>query len=129
VMGMLEHQSSFSKNEQRTTMLQIAEVTGGQALFPTSVNQLDEMYDKIVARSQDPLLNQAHGPDMNFEADVDGIVQRLRAEQQAARSQELMRRIDANEATEAEVAEYAGLLETLKSVKTGNPPTEERSDF
>ena len=86
-------------------------------------------YDKIVARSQDPLLNQAHGPDMNFEADVDGIVQRLRAEQQAARSQELMRRIDANEATEAEVAEYAGLLETLKSVKTGNPPTEERSDF
>ena len=50
VMGMLEHQSSFSKNEQRTTMLQIAEVTGGQALFPTSVNQLDEMYDKIVAR-------------------------------------------------------------------------------
>jgi len=50
VMGMLEHQSSFSKNQQRTTMLQIADVTGGQALFPTSVKELDEMYDKIVAR-------------------------------------------------------------------------------
>ena len=49
VIGMLEHQSAFSKNEQRNTMLQIAEVTGGQALFPTSPKQLNEMYDKAVA--------------------------------------------------------------------------------
>jgi Ca-activated chloride channel homolog len=50
VVGMLEHQPSFSKNQQRMTMLQIAEVTGGQALFPTSVKELDEMYDKILAQ-------------------------------------------------------------------------------
>jgi len=48
VIGMLEHQSSFSKNQQRNTMLQIAEVTGGQALFPTSTKQLDEIYDRVV---------------------------------------------------------------------------------
>ncbi len=50
VIGMLEHQSSFSKNEQRTTILQIAETTGGEALFPTSAKQLDEMYDKVLAQ-------------------------------------------------------------------------------
>ena len=48
VIGMLEHQSSFSKNQQRNTMLQIAEVTGGQALFPTSTKELDEIYDRVV---------------------------------------------------------------------------------
>ena len=84
---------------------------------------------RIVERSQDPLLNQALGPDMNLEADVDGIVAKLREAQQAVRSQELLRRIDANVATADEMAEYARLFETLKSAKTGNPPTEERSDF
>lgn len=50
VIGMLEHQSSFSMNAQRTTMLQLAETTGGQALFPTSPKAIDEMYDKVVGQ-------------------------------------------------------------------------------
>jgi len=31
-------------------MMQIAETTGGQALFPTSAKQLDEIYDKVVSQ-------------------------------------------------------------------------------
>jgi Ca-activated chloride channel family protein len=50
VIGMLEHQSSLSKNAQRTAIMQIAETTGGQALFPTSAKQLDEIYDKVVSQ-------------------------------------------------------------------------------
>lgn len=48
VIGMLEHQSSLSRNQQRMTMERIAEVTGGQALFPTAIKQLDEMYATVV---------------------------------------------------------------------------------
>lgn len=47
-VGFLEHQSSSVKNEQRMRLQQIAEVTGGQAFFPSSIKQLDEMYAKIV---------------------------------------------------------------------------------
>ena len=50
VIGLLEHQSAFTRNEQRTTILRIAETTGGEALFPTSTKQLEEMYAKVVAQ-------------------------------------------------------------------------------
>jgi len=49
VIGELEHQSPSTRNQQRMTLLQIAELTGGQAFFPTSVKQLDEMYEKVLA--------------------------------------------------------------------------------
>ena len=49
VIGALEHQSASTKNEQRMLMQQIADVTGGQAFFPLSVKDLDQMYDKVLA--------------------------------------------------------------------------------
>jgi Ca-activated chloride channel family protein len=47
-IGFLEHQSSATKNEQRMKLQQIAELTGGQAFFPMTVKQLDEIYAKIL---------------------------------------------------------------------------------
>jgi Ca-activated chloride channel homolog len=49
-IGALEHQSAFTKNEQRMKLQQIAEVTGGQAFFPAAVKELDGVYDKLVAQ-------------------------------------------------------------------------------
>jgi len=49
VIGELEHQPPSVKSSQRMTLLQMAEVTGGQAFFPTSVKQLDEVYGKVLA--------------------------------------------------------------------------------
>jgi Ca-activated chloride channel family protein len=49
-IGELEHQSASSKNEQRRVLQQMAEVTGGQAFFPTSVKELDGVYEKVVAQ-------------------------------------------------------------------------------
>lgn len=49
VIGELEHQSASTKNEQRMLLQQIADVTGGQAFFPLSVKELDQMYEKVLA--------------------------------------------------------------------------------
>jgi Ca-activated chloride channel homolog len=49
VVGELEHQPPSVKNQQRMVMLQMAEATGGQAFFPTSVGQLDDVYQKVLA--------------------------------------------------------------------------------
>ena len=49
-IGALEHQSAFTKNDQRMKLQQIAEVTGGQAFFPVAVKELDAVYDKVVAQ-------------------------------------------------------------------------------
>src|SRR5258706_3047905 len=48
-IGMLEPQSPSSKVQQRMTIQQMAETTGGQAFFPTSVKELDKVYDKVLA--------------------------------------------------------------------------------
>jgi Ca-activated chloride channel family protein len=47
-VGLLENQSMSARTEQRMRLQDIATVTGGQALFPTSKDQLDDMYAKIV---------------------------------------------------------------------------------
>jgi Ca-activated chloride channel family protein len=49
-IGELEHQSPSTKNQQRMILQQIAEVTGGQAFFPTSVKDLDAVYETVVAQ-------------------------------------------------------------------------------
>lgn len=49
VIGMLEHQSQSTRSGQRMTMMQMAELTGGQAFFPTAVKELDGIYDKVLA--------------------------------------------------------------------------------
>jgi Ca-activated chloride channel family protein len=48
VIGFLERQSASTRHEQRLRLLQLAEATGGQAFFPTSVQQLDAMYGKVL---------------------------------------------------------------------------------
>ena len=48
VVGFLQHQSTFTRNEQRLRLQQLADSTGGQAFFPLSVTQLDDMYDKVL---------------------------------------------------------------------------------
>ncbi len=49
-IGELEHQSSSGALEARTVLQQIAETTGGQAFFPVSAKQLDEIYEKVLAQ-------------------------------------------------------------------------------
>lgn len=48
-IGELEHQSAAGQIEARRTLSLIAATTGGQAFFPTSVNELEEIYDKVLA--------------------------------------------------------------------------------
>jgi Ca-activated chloride channel family protein len=47
VVGYLEHQSSSARNTQRMELTRFATMTGGLALFPSSVKEVDKMYDKI----------------------------------------------------------------------------------
>ncbi len=49
VIGELEHQSSSARERARSLLRTIAETTGGEAFFPGSVKELDQMYDKVVA--------------------------------------------------------------------------------
>ena len=49
VIGALDHQSSSAKERARSTLQMIAETTGGQAFFPSSVKELDLMYEKVLA--------------------------------------------------------------------------------
>ena len=46
-LGYLEHQSSTARNEQRMLLQRIAEMTGGQAFFPTSLKEVDKFYEAI----------------------------------------------------------------------------------
>jgi len=47
VVGYLEHQSSSGRMTQRAELTRFAAMTGGLALFPTSVKEVDKMYEKI----------------------------------------------------------------------------------
>jgi Ca-activated chloride channel family protein len=49
-IGELEHQTISGRNQARMLLQQIAEVTGGQAFFPTSVKDLDGVYEKVLAQ-------------------------------------------------------------------------------
>jgi Ca-activated chloride channel family protein len=46
-IGYLEHQSSSARSQQQNQLQRIAAITGGQAYFPTSVKDLDKIYDRI----------------------------------------------------------------------------------
>jgi Ca-activated chloride channel family protein len=48
-IGELDHQSSSARDHARLVLQSIAETTGGQAFFPQSVKELDQMYEKVVA--------------------------------------------------------------------------------
>jgi len=49
VVGLLEHQSSQSRGEQRVRLTRIADESGGQAIFPYSMKEVDAAYDRIVS--------------------------------------------------------------------------------
>jgi Ca-activated chloride channel family protein len=49
-IGLLEHQPPSIRTDQRMKLQQMAEITGGQAFFPTVVKDLDSVYDKVVAQ-------------------------------------------------------------------------------
>jgi Ca-activated chloride channel homolog len=51
-IGFLEHQSSFTRNEQRLQLHQMAETTGGQAFFPSSMKDIEQIYDRILRELQ-----------------------------------------------------------------------------
>jgi Ca-activated chloride channel family protein len=48
-IGMLEHRSMASGAIQPAVLRQIAEATGGQALFLTNIKELEKTYDQILA--------------------------------------------------------------------------------
>jgi Ca-activated chloride channel family protein len=48
VIGFLEHQPGSMRSQQRMQLMQMAEVTGGQAFFPMSTRNLTEIFDKLV---------------------------------------------------------------------------------
>ena len=49
-IGLLEHQPSSVKNEQRMRLQQITEATGGQAFFPYSMKEVEAAYEKILGQ-------------------------------------------------------------------------------
>jgi Ca-activated chloride channel family protein len=49
-VGFLEHQSSSTRIVQRAQLSQIADATGGQAFFPSTMKDVEVAYDKIVAQ-------------------------------------------------------------------------------
>jgi Ca-activated chloride channel family protein len=48
-IGALDHQPGAVRNAQRLILQQIADTTGGQAYFPTSVMEVDKIYEHVVA--------------------------------------------------------------------------------
>jgi len=48
IVGLLEHQSASMRNELELRMRRIAEETGGRAIFPYSLKQIDGAYDGII---------------------------------------------------------------------------------
>lgn len=50
VIGQLDHQSASQGSAQRAILQQVAETTGGQAFFPTSVRDLGAAYEKVLAQ-------------------------------------------------------------------------------
>jgi Ca-activated chloride channel homolog len=49
-IGELEHESPSRREQQRMLLQRMADVTGGQAFFPTAVKELDAVYEKVVAQ-------------------------------------------------------------------------------
>jgi len=100
--------------------------TAGQAI---AYFEATDHGEKIRQCLQDPLLNQADGPDLDWAAEVDGLVGQLLTGRDQRRAAELAERIGANVATADERAEYQRLFSALQTSRSGNPPAEERSDF
>lgn len=49
-IGFLDNQPQAARTEQRLRLQQLADVTGGQAFFPSSTKMLDDVFGQIVAQ-------------------------------------------------------------------------------
>jgi Ca-activated chloride channel family protein len=49
-LGFLDNQPASVRNAQRMRLMQMAEVTGGEAFFPSSPRTLDEIYQRIATQ-------------------------------------------------------------------------------
>jgi Ca-activated chloride channel family protein len=49
-IGFLEHETGSSKLEQKMRLQQLADVTGGEAFFPTTNKALEEIFSRIAAQ-------------------------------------------------------------------------------
>ena len=49
-IGFMEHQLSSTRLNQRMRLMEIAETTGGQAFFPSAMDDVEEAYDEVVAQ-------------------------------------------------------------------------------
>ena len=77
----------------------------------------------------EPLLIQADSPDLDVAAEVSGLVQNLRTEALVRRHSELLRLLEEGTASPEQTDEYRAIETTLSLAKSGNPPTEERSEI
>jgi len=48
-VGFLEHQPTSVRSEQRLRMTQMAQETGGEAIFPLTMKEIETAYDRVVA--------------------------------------------------------------------------------
>jgi Ca-activated chloride channel homolog len=46
-IGYLENQSSSIRNQQQGQLQRLAAITGGQAFFPSSVKELEKIYERV----------------------------------------------------------------------------------
>ncbi len=75
----------------------------------------------------EPLLKQAESPDFDYAAEVRGLIEHMAEARRARRADELLRRMEAGEATAEERAEFEAHLTRLAAAKSGNPVPEARS--
>jgi DNA primase len=81
----------------------------------------------MVEAMAEPLLKQAESPDFDLDAELHDIVARMREGRLERRSNQLMQRLVAGTATEAERAEYNDLHTQRATAMSGNPSPEARS--
>ncbi len=86
-----------------------------------------EHHPAMVEALREPLLKQAESPDFDYGAEADGLVQRMAEERRARRATELLRLVEAGEATAEQRAEFQAHHARLAAAKSGNQAPEGRS--
>lgn len=66
-IGQLDHQSSSGRFEARMVLQRIADTTGGQAFFPSSVKALDGVYEKVLAEIRAQYLLGYHSTNVDLD--------------------------------------------------------------
>jgi Spy/CpxP family protein refolding chaperone len=99
-------------------------LTLGQASAYFADSEYRDVIDEALG---EPLLHQAEGSELDLEAEIRDLVDKLGSDHQARRRSELARLLDAGTATPEQRAEYNELHARLAMAKSGNPPPEARS--